>query len=242
MPGVADQPSYDNLLTNPNQRTPCVLVLDASGSMSAPTADGSTMVGQLNRGLERLEQDLKASPIAGARVQLAIVCVGGAMPDAGVMMYFTDAKDFFAFPFEAKGYTPLGRGLELALDLVEQQKRAYKDNGVNHTRPWIMVMTDGFPTDALGRDARGSPEWQRVAADCRTAGEHKRCIIYPLGVEGADMATLQQISAEPVKVLDQTKFVELFRWLSTSLTAISRSSPGDEVQLPSTSAWEAVKL
>ena len=36
---------------NPNQRTPCVLVLDASSSMEQREADGRTRISALNEGV-----------------------------------------------------------------------------------------------------------------------------------------------------------------------------------------------
>jgi uncharacterized protein YegL len=237
-----DEPTYANLKSNPNQRTPCVLVVDSSGSMSMPTPSNLTRIEELNRGLKAFEEALKSSDVASTRVQVAIVCVGGAAPEADLMMDFTDAHDFEAFDFIAGGFTPLGRGLELALNLVEQQKTAYKSHGVNYTRPWILVISDGEPTDNSGKLVRGTQAWRTIASQCREAELARHCTIYPICVGGADSATLQEISTTPIRLVDQTKFLELFVWLSNSMEAISRSAPGDTVQLPSTSPWEAVKL
>ena len=82
---------------NPNQRTPCVLVLDTSGSMQAATANGGTRIGALNEGIKLLEQSLKDDTTALVRVQLAIVTVGGPQNDADLMMDWTDATHFQAF-------------------------------------------------------------------------------------------------------------------------------------------------
>lgn len=228
------QPYYSDLIKNPNQRTPCVLVLDASGSM-AMQAGNLTRIEALNNGLKIFEQELKKDATAKTRVQLAIVCVGGPAGDADVMMDWTDAKDFQVFELSAGGATPLGKGLSLALDLIQQGKQALKSHGVGHTRPWIMVITDGNPTD-------DASDWHRAAAACRAAEAASKCIIYPIGVQGVDVATLQQISTTPVMLLDQVKFVELFKWLSDSLQGASRSRPGDELQLASPNAWAAVKM
>ena len=41
----------------------------------------------------------------------------------------------------------MGKGLKIALDLVEDGKDNLKANGISYTRPWIIVISDGEPTD-----------------------------------------------------------------------------------------------
>ncbi|HLH91469.1 MAG TPA: VWA domain-containing protein [Xanthobacteraceae bacterium] len=228
------QSSVDPLIRNPNQRTPCVLVLDCSGSMTAAIS-GESRISQLNAGLRLLEQDLKADAMAKTRVQLAIVCVGGVAGDnnAATLLDWTDAVDFQAFPLKASGYTPLGKGMLLALQMLRDQVLAYQSRAVNSTRPWIMLLTDGEPTD--------DDEWSRACAACRAAEQAGECVIFPIGVGEANMDKLQKVSATQAKELTQTKFRELFVWISGSVRSASRSRPGDRVQLPSTDTWAAVK-
>jgi len=214
-------PDYN---VNPSQRTPCVLVLDASGSMEGNPID------QLNRGVKTLEEELKRDATASMRVQLAIVCVGGPAGNADIMQDWTDAGDFEAFDLVAGGYTPLGEGMEVALDIVEQHKDDLRQSGISYTRPWIFVISDGVPTD----------DWHDVARRCREAEENRKCMIFPIAVEGADVDILGEFSNNKPKELDGLRFVELFQWLSSSLRGVSRSAPGEVVQMPSTDAWSAV--
>jgi len=41
--------------SNPNQRTPCLLILDASGSMDTVGASGKSRIQALNEGIKALE-------------------------------------------------------------------------------------------------------------------------------------------------------------------------------------------
>ena len=58
---------YVEFADNANERTPCVLVLDCSGSMRGEP------IKQLNAGLKALEKELKDDIDASSRVQLLII-------------------------------------------------------------------------------------------------------------------------------------------------------------------------
>lgn len=220
---------------NPNQRTPCVLVLDASGSMNTQGAKGKTRIAELNEGIKTLEQALKADDAAISRVQLGIVTVGGPTNSAEVLMDWTDVENFTAFPISADGPTPLGAGIRLGLEMINQIKNDLRDNGINYTRPWMMIITDGVPTDT-------SADWTAAVNDCRTAESDKKVELFCIGVDGTNLATLSQISTRPPVMLDGLKFKELFLWLSSSLSAASRSRPGDSLNLPALDPWRNVGM
>jgi uncharacterized protein YegL len=211
-----------------------MLVLDASGSMDLIVpATGRKRIEELNQGLALLKQELMNDETASQRVQLAIVCVGGPAGDADLLMNWTDAWQFDPPQLFARGATPLGQGLRLALQSVDQQKQQLKAQGIGFTRPWIMVISDGAPTD----DQR---IWQAVAQECRAAEAAKRCVIYPIGVADANMSVLQQISSTPALKMAEARFKEYFQWLSSSLSSMSRSQPNAQVQLAAPSPWTVV--
>jgi len=216
---------------NPSQRTPCMLVLDASASMGTPVGGGPrTRIDELNRGLKMLREELHGDQTAAMRVQLAIVSVGGPKGDAELMLNWTDANDFRPPTLSTGGQTPLAHGMRLALHHVDEQKIELRKNGIAYTRPWIMVISDGEPTDPPA-------VWQGVIEECRIAESAKRCVIFPIGVEDARLDVLQQLSSTRAARLSGTRFREYFQWLSASLQCVSRSRPGDSVALPATDPW-----
>jgi uncharacterized protein YegL len=131
---------------NTSQRTPCVLVLDASGSMSGASIEA------LNSGLKRREKELKEDVVARNRVPILAIRVGG---DAREMGDWADAANFVAPTLIADGGTPLGVGMDLALQKVAEEKRLLDGAGIPSTRPWIFMISDGYPTDeGLGKSCR----------------------------------------------------------------------------------------
>jgi uncharacterized protein YegL len=189
----------------------------------------------LNDGIAALQSELQADDTALVRVQLAVVSVGGPSDDADIMLDWTDATDFQAFPMRADGGTPLGKGVQIALQMVEQAKINLRAAGVSYTRPWMMVISDGEPSDP-------SEVWTTAVAACRAAEAARRVEIFCIGVDGANLAKLGELSSKPPQMLSGTKFRELFVWLSASLSAASKSRPGDSIQLPASDPWRNVGI
>lgn len=209
---------------NTQQRTPCALVLDGSGSM-----EGRPIV-ELNAGLEVLEDQLKENPLTALRVQLLVIRVGDR-DKASVICDWCDAIDFRAPSINANGSTPLGRGVALALERIEAQKAAYDRNGISSTRPWLMIVSDGQPND------RG---WESVASQCREMEAARKVVVFPIGTSHADMQALARFSGSPPRKLRGLDFRDLFLWLSRSMSIVSGATPGQRLELPSTN-WSEVE-
>ncbi|EFO1186023.1 VWA domain-containing protein [Escherichia coli] len=206
--------------SNPEPRCPCILLLDVSGSMSGRP------INELNAGLVTFRDELLADPLALKRVELGIVTFG----PVHVEHPFTSAANFFPPILFAQGDTPMGAAITKALDMVEERKREYRANGISYYRPWIFLITDGTPTD----------EWQAAANKVFQEEEDKKFAFFSIGVQGADMKTLAQISVRQPLPLQGLQFRELFSWLSSSLRSVSRSTPGTEVVLEAPKGWTSV--
>jgi len=219
---VSDQISFEtnDFASNPEPRCPCVLLLDVSGSMSGRPLD------ELNAGLTTFRDELSADALALKRVEVGIVTFGPVT----VASPFTSASTFYPPTLQSQGDTPMGAAITQALNMVEDRKRDYRSNGISYYRPWVFLITDGAPTDS----------WQAAAAAVREGEASKKFAFFAVGVTGADMNVLRQISAREPLSLEGLKFRELFRWLSSSLRSVSRSTPGTEVPLEAPKGWASV--
>lgn len=205
---------------NPDPRCPVVLLLDKSGSM------GGAPIRELNAGLATLKSELSADPLAPRRVELAIVSFGPVTADTDFV-----AVDAFQPPtLAASGDTPAGRAITVGLDMLDRRKASYKANGISYYRPWVFLITDGAPTDA----------WEAAAQRVHAEEAAKRVAFFAVGVEGADFAKLARITPREPLRLAGLRFSDLFKWLSASLAAVSRSQPGTQVALPSPKGWAEV--
>lgn len=212
---------YVEFADNANERTPCVLVLDCSGSMRGEP------IKQLNAGLAALEKELKDDIDASSRVQLLIIKAFGK-DEAIVSSDWIDAMNFTAPIMEAGGLTPLGKAMELALQKIEEQKCLYDSCGVTSKRPWIFLISDGEPTDY---------GWEQAAEKCRFAQQNKKVVIHAVGTQEANLEKLAKFSLMSPKRLTGLKFTEFFLWLSRSVSCISKAAPGADGLLEDTDDW-----
>jgi uncharacterized protein YegL len=139
---------------------------------------------------------------------------------------FATAESFMPPALAATGDTPMGEAVVTSLKLLEDRKIEYRQNGIHFYRPWVFLITDGGPTDA------NSQYWTEAKERIRLGEEQKKFSFFAVGVEGADMDRLVELSPnrKPLK-LKGLRFRDLFQWLSNSQQSVSQSNPGEKIPL-----------
>lgn len=210
-----------DLLENPEPRCACVLLLDTSHSMHGRPME------QLNEAVGVYLRDVCRDSLAAKRVEVAVVTFGG---EVTTVADFASPDRVEVPTLVASGATPMGEALERAIDMVAARKRRYKEAGVLYYRPWLMLITDGAPTD----------DWPSAARSVRAGEAADAFVCFAVGVEDADLGILGQIATRPPLKLKGLEFRELFMWLSASQKSVSSSRPGDKVPLPPVAGWAEV--
>lgn len=189
------------------KKLPVVFVLDVSGSMNIVDKTGVSCVNQLNLGFKVFLDSILKDEVAANALDLSIITFGDNK--AEVFLDFDQWKGENIKNFTAQGGTPMGEALITAYKQISERKLVYKDYGIDYYQPWVILMTDGEPTDNIdyGRD---------LFIDLLN---NKKVSLFPVAI-GAD-ANLQVLNylnpnINPLTI-QGTDFQEFFIWLSKSV-------------------------
>jgi len=213
----------EELVENPTARLPVCLVLDTSASMTGAP------IKELQEGVNTFFAELLADEVAKYSAEVAVVTFGG---DVDVSVDFAAVTRQTVPSFKAAGMTPMGEAVEKALELLNTRKEEYKRAGVDYYQPWLVLMTDGEPTDDIARASRLVDNFTR----------EKKLAVFAIGIgKRADLNELAKLSGgRPPLKLKGLEFSEFFLWLSASVARVSQSVPGNRVDLDPVSAWASV--
>jgi len=214
---------YSDLIENPSPRCACMLVLDNSYSMNGQP------IRELNAGLQQFLQELQDDEFAAYSVEVGVITT--AQPTRETLAITPAHQIEMLSNLSVSGATPLGAAIETALQCLETRKAEFKRAGVAYYQPWLVVISDGEPTDY----------WQNAAAQSKEMADQRKLVVMPIGVDGANLTILSEFSNRPAKSLKGLQFKEFFQWLSASMAQVSRSaSTASRVELPTTTGWDSV--
>ena len=217
----------DDIVDNGAVQLPVCLCLDTSGSMRGKPIE------ELNRGLKLFYDAIRNDEVACASADICIVTFG----NGGVQRAF-DFSGLWSRPnpptLSAGGNTPMGDAVNKALDLLEARRNEYKRKGVDHYKPWLVLMTDGRPYGDSSSSA--VPTAQKRTCELVSGG---KLTVFPIWIgndntkNGIDILKgFSPIGHNPPVTLKGLDFSKFFQWLSRSVSRQSQSAPGERVELP----------
>ena len=206
-------------VANPDKpQAACVLLLDTSRSMrGAPIRD-------LQKGLAAYREYLAGDPDAKLIVE---TCVITFSDEAKVVHPFSSVDDLPAdLGLAAGGWTSMGAAIDLGIQQIEERKAYYKEEGVDYYRPFLVLLTDGAPTDL-----KGEARFAACAAKLQQGAADRKFVPLLFGTGNANFEKLKALGGPNAVVagIDGARFGEFFTWLSKSVSGLKDSKPGDRV-------------
>ncbi|MGL6168938.1 MAG: vWA domain-containing protein [Fusobacteriaceae bacterium] len=199
--------NFYNLDSFSGTKVPVIFLLDVSGSMSSIDKSGVSCIEQLNSGFETFLNNILEDEMASAALDLSVITFGGENPE--LFLDFDQWNGYTKSNFVANGGTPMGKALELAYQQIEDRKLVYKDYGTNYYQPWVILMTDGEPTDEI----------EKAKLLFKDLQERRKITLFPVAIGSeANIEVLKELNQnmEPLRV-ESTDFKKFFTWLSRSV-------------------------
>jgi uncharacterized protein YegL len=219
-----------SLVSNPMARIPIILCLDCSPSMSgdpkygAPASTAGAPIKELNHGLRSFIQCIKNDLLTRYSAEIAIVGFSSIIEQLNDFC-LVDNMEIPTLKLDLKyGGSSIGKAISKCLELLEDRKALYKIYGVDYYQPWLVLMTDGYPTDESHLE---------VINKLHDLIDGKQISVFPIGIgENADLKFLHELSPQRVPLRIKTmKFSDFFIWLGRSISRVSQSIPNDSVDL-----------
>jgi len=216
---MSEEPTLEDIefAENPEPRCPCVLLLDTSGSMSG------SPISALNEGLQTFKNALTQDGLASRRVEIAIVTFDSKVD---VVQDFVTADQYEPTSLSSGGATAMGTAIVTGLDMVQNRKTQYRENGIAYYRPWIFMITDGEP------QGEAKEIVDQAAQRIRTEEENKGVAFFFFFFKCANIDKHQTIATRSPGQHNGLNFSEMFVWLSASMQRVSHSKVDEQVDLP----------
>jgi uncharacterized protein YegL len=196
------------------------LSIDTSASMAGEPLK------QVLAGLVELQKDIVADVAPSVDVSVAVHTFGGEVKIGP----FQKAVDFEVPDLKAQGRTPMCECINACDSLMVE----YRHQCAEAKRPLkgqiSVIVTDGMPTDDEETIAEATA---RILAAENAMRAMDRVMYLAVGTESADFSTLRRIFSRPPLLLQDMRFIRLFRWLAGSMKQIGRSQANDDFVLPS---------
>jgi uncharacterized protein YegL len=182
-------------------------------------------------GGQELCAEIKSDRMTAFSVRVAQVQFGGGRVEKST---FRQASEWS--PEELNGWggdTPLGRALDTSVDHILAEASRIRMAGAPVGKLMLIVETDGEATDGEW--------WDRALPKVHKAEREEKLLVFPIGI-GNVVPAINRISCKrPAAVLKDDNIEGFYRWLAEVLGRVSRSRPGEEIELPPTDEWRRVK-
>lgn len=190
-----------------------LFLIDTSNSM-----DGEP-IKNLNEAINRFKDDVCEDSTTRKVLDVAIVEFN-SRENLKIVQDFRNIQEMKPINMVVGGGTYMVPAIEMAISMVRERVKIYSQHGIIPYKPWIILISDGKPTDDI----------KEVAQVVRKRIAEGKMNFFSLGVPGFDSETLHMFS-DKVFELKGVKFAGFFNWVTKSMATVSRSAPGTVTKL-----------
>lgn len=193
-----------------------ILVFDTSGSMNPN-------IHELNMAMKLWIEDAKKNISENAIIDVAIIEYNN---DVQVINDFTPLIKLEPHTFTSQGTTCTGKAIEKAIEMAKSQVKRYRQEGIDAHIPWVLLFTDGMPTDSIENA-------KRLLQDEASKGKYGHVKLWAIATDNADLNVCKQLTDRVIYMRDHD-YKSMFDWTRESMAILSNSNPMDDsnINLP----------
>ncbi|MGN1032257.1 MAG: VWA domain-containing protein [Intestinibacter sp.] len=186
-----------------------IIVVDTSGSMVPNIAE-------LNNAFKLWCETAKNNLSENDIIDVAVIEYN---TDVKVANEFTPLSRLETHEFTAQGMTSTGKALEKAIEMCKKQVNRYRKEGIDAHIPWILLFTDGMPTDSI-QNAK------QILEEERSKGKYGHVKLWAVATDNADLNTLKELTNRVIYMKDHD-YKSMFNWARESMVLLSNSDVND---------------
>lgn len=190
------------------KKLPCALVVDTSGSLK-------NHEGELREGVKKLVAELQNNQATAAVVEIMLILFDDKVR---IVSPFGNIRSLVVPEFDTGGRTSLYEALDVAYSEIRVRQEEYVQiGGINSYAPFLVLLTDGHPTDTDNG----------IVSKVRERHEAKKLVPLPFAVGGnADEEMLKSLRADHHAFrVGMQDLASLFEFVSVSLSSIATNDP-----------------
>lgn len=171
-----------------------MLLLDTSSSMDQPDLEPPRPIDQLNEALRRWSVEIRKDAALRHTAEIAVITFGNGgvrVLELGADGPFRPAALFEPPVLEAGGVTPMIEAMSQAIALIEGRKRELDATGIPRTRPLMLLLTDGYPTNDVGEL---DESWPSLASELASLTKAKKLLLAAFGTADANFKVLNELA------------------------------------------------
>ena len=185
----------------------------------------------LNKGLRQFFNEVYQNEITQSCAEIAVITFGTRV---NVIQPFKNItkEDTNTPTLVPAGVTNMVGAVTKGLDMLEKRRELYREAGVASYKPWLIMMTDGAPTDEYGR-VLGDDIIKPLHERLKEKTDNRKLVIFGIGIgDNVNMNKLQVVfSSRKVAKLKGTDSLSslsgcLHPWMSYPAATLETRSIG----------------
>ncbi|MDE6035338.1 MAG: VWA domain-containing protein [Ruminococcus sp.] len=215
MPDFQGNYGKGDILEITKEHVALLLLVDTSGSMYG------SKIKQVNDGINNMIRELANDENAQNVVEISVVEFNS---DVNVVSDFKAACQCQPVTLNATGGTNMGEGILTAIDNLKARVRTYGTKGTPVRKPWIFMLTDGYPNSICRLDEAKT----KLNEEMQKRDGKGDFLFWCIGTPDADFDLLKELATPGCcGKIDDSSLYTLFDWIAKSMITISSAKATD---------------